>query len=474
MTLLEMLRSYAPTMLPMHMPGGKRRFPSALPYAWDVTEVDGLDDLHEPHGILAEMQRRAAALWGAEASFVLVNGSTGGLLSAVRATGEGPLLLARNCHRSVYHAAELCRREVAYVLPEPICGGALAGEVRPEAVEAALKRNPGVTAAVVTSPTYEGVVSDLAGIAAVCHKRGVTLIADAAHGAHFGFHPVFPESAVTCGADIVVQSLHKTLPALTQTAVLHCRQPFAEAIRRENAVFESSSPSYLLLASADECFAFLGSGRGKAQMAAYAEALLSVRARLERELSHFRLLGGAHPCRYDAGKLVILTAGTDCGGVELAARLREEFRIETEMAMPGFLIAMTSVCDGEAELTRFADAVLTLDGRAAPAAPAEATMPYVLPPQIVMPPAEAVSLRGRGQGAFLPLEQAIGKVSLEYVWAYPPGIPLLVPGERVSAELLRAVERLRFAGISVRSTHGRLSCSEMVKNPLGELLILLY
>lgn len=434
MTLLKKLQAYTDTMLPMHMPGGKRRFDSALPYHLDVTEVDGLDDLHDAHGILAEMQNRASALWGAERSFVSVGGSTAGLLAAVRATGDGDILLARNCHKSVYNAACLCRRHTNYVLP-------VGGEILPRDVKNALQSHPSVTAVAVTSPTYEGIISDIKAIADICHAHGVTLIVDEAHGAHLGF--AFGTSAVTLGADIVVQSLHKTLPALTQTAVLHCKKDYADAVARELAVFESSSPSYILMASADECFAFLASETGKAAMKAYKTNLLAVRQKLQENLVHFHLL---QTDRYDIGKLVILTNGTDCTGVRLAERLRHDYRIETEMALPDSLTAMTSVCDGAEELNRFADAVLAID-KTVQNAGTPPTPAFLLPEQVY----DAHELHGK-TGETVPFADARGRVSLDYVWAYPPGIPLLVPGERVSDAFLQTVDALQNAGITPHST----------------------
>ena len=429
MTLLEKLQAYSDSMLPMHMPGGKRRFASDLPYHLDVTEVEGLDDLHDAQGILADMQSRASALWGAERSFVSVGGSTAGLLAAVRAVGDGDLLLARNCHKSVYNAACLCKKSAYYVLPTD-------GEIRPQDIEQALQTHPAITAAVITSPTYEGVISDVGGIASICREHGVTLIVDEAHGAHLGF--AFGTSAVTLGADIVVQSLHKTLPALTQTALLHCKNAYADALARELAVFQSSSPSYILMASADECFAFLASDAGKTAMRDYHANLLAVRQKLQDNLVHFHLL---QTSKYDIGKLVILTDGTDCTGVRLAEILREKYRIETEMALPDSLTAMTSVCDGTEELNRFADAVLAIDRtvRHADTPP----MPAVSLPEKVY---DAHEVYGK-HGSSVLFEQARGRVSLDYVWAYPPGIPLLVPGERVSDTFLQTVDTLQKAGI---------------------------
>jgi arginine/lysine/ornithine decarboxylase len=442
MTLLEHLKTYTGTMLPMHMPGGKRRFASDLPYAWDVTEVEGTDDLHDPCGILAEVQRRAAALWGAQRSFLLVNGSTGGILSAVRATGEGELLMGRNCHKSVYNAAALCRRNTHYILP-------VEEEILPADLASALDAHPAVTTVVITSPTYHGVISDIAALADICHSRGVTLLVDEAHGAHLGFS--FGESSVKLGADIVIQSLHKTLPALTQTAVLHCKERFASAIARENAVFETSSPSYILMASADECFAFLSSTSGKQAMEAYKENLLTVREKLRKSLQNFRLMESP---RYDMGKLVILTHGTSCTGRELADRLRTDYRIETEMSLPHSLTAMTSPCDTEKELNAFADAVLEIDKTVHTAQ--TPVLPAASPPKQVYP---AYAVYGK-EGSCLPIEEAVGKISLSYLWAYPPGIPLLVPGEQVEEPLLHTVKQYENAGIPLHGMEKGLQCME--------------
>ena len=454
--LLPLLERYAPTMLPMHMPGGKRRFSSALPYGLDVTEVEGLDDLHNPHGVLLALEERAASLWGAEKSFLLVNGSTVGLLAAVRATGSGRMLLARNCHRAVYNAAELCRREASYVLPEPT------GEITSQSVERALAKQPDITTVVVTSPTYEGVISDIAGISAVCHKYGAMLIVDEAHGAHLAFFPGAEHlSALRNGADIVVQSLHKTLPALTQTAILHCREPFTDALRRDLGVFETSSPSYILLASADECIAFLEE-RGKEEMSRYASTLQTARALLKKELQHLRLFGTLNTAFYDPGKLLLLTDRTNISGAQLAKRLREEFAIETEFSLPDRLLAMTSVCDNEETLSCFADAVIAIDRTLQEREVPTTAFAFSLPEQAFPSFAARAIIENR---TFLPPEQAVGEVALEFVWAYPPGIPLLCPGERVEKELPALLSDLVSSGVSLRSSTGRFPLVEVLASP---------
>ena len=367
-TQLEDYAAAAP--YPLHMPGHKRRVDPApgLPAAWDVTEVPGVDDLHEAQGILADAMNRAAALWGAQRSWFLVNGSTGGILAAIRAaalTRPGrPIVCARNCHKSVYHAIELNALAVEWMTPPVDPAFGVYGSVTPAQAAAALDRCPGAAALVLTSPTYEGVLSDVAAIAALCHDRDVPLIVDEAHGAHylplaqpFGWQG----GAVAAGADLVIQSPHKTLPSLTQTALLHQnggRIP-AAAVERQLDVFETSSPSYPLLASLDGCAGLLAA-HGTQWFAAWRERLdrfdrAVAPLRRLRVLCHGTDAAKSHPgiFRHDGGKLLVSGAGAGWTGAALADRLRRD-GFETEMACGANVLAMTSPCDAEDALDQLA------------------------------------------------------------------------------------------------------------------------
>ena len=449
MSLLSELQKFSDTTLPMHMPGGKRRFSSALPYQWDVTDMAATDDLYHPSGMLKDLQDRIAELWKAECSFALVNGSTGGILAAVRATGDGDLLAARNAHRSFYHAAELCRRNLFFVCPAPADG--LCGSVTPEQIRSGLEEHPSVTTVFLTSPTYEGVVSDIRSIARICREKQVTLIVDEAHGAHFGFSPLFPESAVTCGADIVVQSLHKTLPALTQTAVLHCRKPFADAVSRELAVFQTSSPSFLLLASADECVRFI---REEDPFPAYERRLTDLRGALGG-LKAIRLLTGESFFGYDPGKIVLFPRPPFTGPY-CADFLRADGRIELEMTAPGFFLAMTSVCDTDELYGRFCRSVARLDERIS-LEPDVRSSP--LPVSCPLPEKVFEPFAARGKKANIcSLSQSAGRVSADTVWSYPPGIPLLLPGERIPEDFPSLVRSHLQSGVPLyASSRGLLA-----------------
>lgn len=447
--------------LPMHMPGHKRNadmLPGRLPYGLDITEISGFDDLHRANGLLLRCQERAAVLWGSRRCFFLINGSTCGILAAVRAATKpgDTVLAARNCHRSVYHALELCGLRPVYLFPETDPEAGIVGSLAPEQVRNALAEHPETALVVLTSPTYEGVVSDIAGISEAAHAFGVPVLVDEAHGAHLDFSPDFPGGAVKNGADMVIMSLHKTLPALTQTALAHVSGGLVDEKRlgRELSVFETSSPSYVLMSSIDFCVGLLES-RGPVLFAEYAEALDGFYRRAG-SLKHLKALcpeTGAYPAFFcfDRGKLVILTRGAGIGGPELAVILRERFDIEVEMACPGYIVAMTSICDTKETLGRFADALVEIDAAAIKSGrpPASVRAPEIRP-EIRLPACEAVFLDGEDMAFFA----AEGRTALEYLWAYPPGIPLVVPGEAVTSGVLRTLGCLAGAGVTVVSSSG--------------------
>lgn len=455
-------------LYPLHMPGHKRNpeFGGGLPVGEDITEVEGFDNLHEMTGVLGTLAGRFARLFHADRAFPLVNGSTCGILAAVRAlTKYGDrVLVARNCHRSVYHAVELCGLRAEYLLPELSDGIFL--DILPGKVSAALDAFPDTRLVILTSPTYEGVVSDIRAIASAVHAHGATLLVDAAHGAHLGFSPDFPESPYVLGADAVVLSLHKTLPSLTQTALLLSKEQFAADIMRELAVFETSSPSYLLLASMENCAELLETD-GERLFSAYSRRLSGFRTDAAAWQT-LRLYRGDGCYAYDPGKLVILTGPRMLPGPALAGRLRRDYRIETEMAYPGYLICMTSIADTDEGFARLTRALGEIDrdltGRCDGSAAESRTIticdstdqgissfPHFLLKKR-MTSAEAHDREKRLE----PLATSPGKTLGEYVFAYPPGIPLGVPGEVIDGRLLSAIRAFADGGISVKSNSGSL------------------
>ena len=276
-SLYESLKAYGDSdFYPFHMPGHKRNAQSGPLSEWykcDITEIDGFDNLHQPEGILLDAQNRAAKLFGSEETYFLVNGSTAGILSAISAVAAKgrKLVMARNCHKAVYHAAFLNRLEPEYVYPSVIDEYGLADGITTEQIRKCLKElaakesveheqlNDIVAGIVLTSPTYDGILSDVEGIVKLAHEYKIPVIVDQAHGAHFGFHDAFPVSSVAQGADFVIHSVHKTLPAPTQTAILHCNGNLADRalLKRYLQIYQTSSPSYLLMAGIDACMKIL-------------------------------------------------------------------------------------------------------------------------------------------------------------------------------------------------------------------------
>ena len=440
--------------LPMHMPGHKRRggfdYLDALSPSLDVTEIDCFDDLNHPRGILRESEEAASALWGCRETVYSVNGSTSCVLAAVRAICPpgSRIVMARNCHRSVYHAAELCSLDSVYVMPERVPGTPLPGSVSPEAVERALNDTPDASAVVMTSPTYEGVISDADAIAEIAHRAGVPLIVDEAHGAHLGLFDAFPGGAVSAGADIVIHSLHKTLASLTQTAALHICGDLVDPkeIRRQSAIFQTSSPSYLLTASIDGCVKRLA-GTGGRDLIEWRDALRIFREKISG-LGNLRepVKAGEGVFMTDPSKIFITAADRGVTGTELDRRLREEFGIELEMSTAFGALAMTGQGDTPESLGRFAAALTELDKTIRPGSPLpDISLPGGAPERKFLP-ADAVRMKKET----VPLRDAAGRVAAGYVYSYPPGVPILVPGEVVAREVAEALASLSRAGIRLR------------------------
>lgn len=445
-SLFKRLTEYNRTRIPMHMPGHKRNtalLGRKLPYGIDITEVDGFDNLHELEGVLKETAVRFAELYGAIDAFPLVGGSTCGILAAMHAltSSGGHVLISRGSHKSVYHGVELLSLSPHYLVPE-IDGLSVFQEISPAQVEKAFLETPDISLVIIPSPTYEGVVSNISEIAEICHRNKACLLVDAAHGAHFGFSGAFPKNAANQGADVVVMSLHKTLPSLTQTALLTVCTDRVNARKIQNSlsVFESSSPSYVLLASIDECAHFMKE-KGKEKL-----------EKLSANLFHFyektKDLKALSVLHYDDfSKIIISTKNASVSGFTLAEKLRTEFSIETEMASEHFVLAMATICDKKKHFHKLLSALFAIDKTLTLGESKKNYKPLPLPKMISIP-----SDTKRKQGEFVSLNDAIGRECLEYIWHFPPGIPLICPGEEVSEELIDSIQKT-----SPKSSSGKLS-----------------
>lgn len=428
-------------ILPMHMPGHKRnvhKFPwiKEIDLSLDITEIQGFDDLNSPGELFGSINSRLAALRRAKKSVALVNGSTGGILAAFKLClpAEGKALIARNSHKCVYAAAESSGAELSFVIPEYIRELNAFGEVKAEKIDAALSRDKSIGLVCITSPTYEGVVSDISAISKVCRKHGVPLLTDAAHGAHFGFGE-FPKGAIELGADIAVESLHKTLPSPTQTAVLSFGEgmPGAEKAQRCVSLFQSSSPSYILTAGIDACVSFLEAD-GAAEAEKWRKMVLKLREELKK-LKNFRLFE-AENC--DVSKIVL-----ECGNGYDAAELFRKEGVELEMASSDYVLAMTGMGDTDETLRLFLRAAEKVDGLIS--GPAYKEKAFALPDR-PLSFCDAI----RAEAEIVPLDRAAGRISAEYLWKYPPGCPIVIPGEIIDEGVIKSSDKFR-------SSYGRLS-----------------
>lgn len=432
---------------PMHMPGHKRSglFTMANPYAFDVTEIEGTDNLHQPEGeILWEMEQMKKK-YGTKDSYLLVNGSTCGILAAISACCRAgdTIVVARNCHRSVYHAVELLSLKPVYVYPEIDCKTGICLGISSEEVKRILK-NVKPACVVLTSPTYEGVVSNVRAIAEVVHEANSLLVVDEAHGAHFAWSDRFPETAMEQGADLVIESLHKTLPALTQTAVLHraSDRVLAERVEHYLEIFETSSPSYVLMGSISQCMQWM-----RAYADTWFESYFTNLNWFCEQAKKWQELHLWENPRKELSKLVILT-GEKCSGTEAAEWLREEFQIEVEMAAAGYILAMTSLVDSRDGFVRLMDALTKIDERLQKRAVSnEENKIYdkalTIIPEAKMLPVQAVNAPKKTMS----VNEAEGLISAEYGMVYPPGIPFLVPGEKITKKVLDKIKNAQKAGL---------------------------
>lgn len=444
---------------PFHMPGHKQTaFPFPNPYSIDITEIDGFDNLHHAGDILKETQERAAALYGAKRSYYLVNGSTCGVLAVVCAATRkrDKVLVARNCHKAVYHALFLNELQTEYLYPV-LTNNDIQGQITVEQVEEALYHNPDITAVIITSPTYEGIVSDVAGIAETAHAHGVPLIVDEAHGAHIGFGAGFPENAVKLGADAVIMSLHKTLPSFTQTALLHINSNriAQEQVESYLDIFETSSPSYLLMAGMDACIRLLQE-EGKVLFTRYRELL----DQFYRDISDLELLhvmsekdlGKEEAYDWDDSKIVIFTGKADMTGEKLGRILLDRYQLQMEMLSGTYVLGMTSIMDRQEGFTRLSKALHEIDRECMDnQRKRNAGNSKIFIERMYQKNRREMQIYQARELSYkeVKLEEAVGKMSADFIFLYPPGIPMIVPGEIISRQFIENVKECIEMGLKI-------------------------
>ncbi|HET8979529.1 MAG TPA: aminotransferase class I/II-fold pyridoxal phosphate-dependent enzyme [Solirubrobacteraceae bacterium] len=414
-------------------------------------DIEGIDTGPTPTPY-QRAEELAADAYGAGRTWFLSNGATQGnhALCLALAKPDRHVLVQRNSHASIVDGLVLSGGMASFVAPEYDMELGMAHGVTPEALEEALERSPDISAAFIVSPTYYGMAADVAGCAEVAHARGVALIVDCAWGSHFGFHPSLPESPLRQGADAVLASTHKIVGSMTQSAMLHVAADGlvdADEVARCVRLVRSTSPNSLLLASLDSA---------RRQLHAHGEALLgrtlaaSVRAREQIEqipgcaVVGEQMVGRPGIAGWDPLRIVIDVRGTGSTGYELAAELRAGCDIFIELATHATLVLVLGLGQPVEPLERFAhdfSEVVRALSRPGESAPTVAP-PSALEHQTVVPIREAFF----GQAETVAVDEAIGRISCESIAGYPPGVPTLLPGERVTTEVVSYLRQLTSAG----------------------------
>ncbi|MBC6432534.1 aminotransferase class I/II-fold pyridoxal phosphate-dependent enzyme [Nostoc sp. HG1] len=449
---------------PFYTPGHKQGVGISQPLAdllgtkifrADLTELADLDNLFAPQGVIQEAQQLAAAAFGASQTWFLVNGSTCGIEAAILATcGTGDkIILPRNVHSSAIAGLILSGAIPIFLNPEydPVLD--IAHSITPNAVESALQQHPDAKAVLTVYPTYYGVCGNLSAIANITHQYNIPLLVDEAHGAHFAFHPELPTPALAAGADLTVQSIHKVLGAMTQASMLHVQGNRIDCDRISKALqlVQSTSPSYLLLASLDAA---------RQQMALHGKMLMSRTLQLADEartrigqipglsvLEMPRLGESPGFVALDKTRLTVTVSGLGLTGFEADEILDEKFAVTAEFASLQHLTFIISLGNTPADIEQLVQGFTTLakEYRRTHLTVTNPNLQNLLSTQdhaLHFSPREAFF----AVSEILPLTQTNKRICAEIVCPYPPGIPVLMPGEVITQSVLEYLQQIQAMG----------------------------
>lgn len=483
MPLVQRLHEYVQAKpVRLHVPGHKgyltkptepavTYFQSLLPI--DVTELAGLDDLHAPESVIAKAQSLAAQCFAAEHTYFLINGTTVGNLAMVLGTLEPGdyVFVQRNSHKSIFNALALVKARAVFLEPElcPTFGVPIGLTV--EEVRKGLEQYPQAKAIILTYPNYYGMAMPLRDIITLAHQHNLVVLVDEAHGAHFGQYPSLPPSAMHLGADVSVQSTHKMLGSLTQTSMLHIQgsRVDREEIEYYLRCLQSSSPSYPLMASLDLARAMLES-----MDRTIWERSLAAYTYLREEIGRLAAytISGAGPVEgspwgvsQDPFKLIIQSKG-DVSGYQLQEELAA-LGIYTELADPLNVLCTLPLVHNQEWNTLLLQALSKLVTKSKVKSAEQKLEKRKYPPQqqLSCVPMEIIKQKDM---ELLPLEQAIGRQAAEMIIPYPPGIPVLFPGEIISQEIVTYIQQLHQLGATIQGK-GKVPISQiLVKKKYGK------
>ena len=458
--IFEALRAFSKErVVPFDVPGHKHgkgnpeltEFLGQATMDADVNSMKPLDNLCHPVSVIHDAEVLAAQAFGAAHAFFMVSGTTGSVQAMILSVCKrgDKIIMPRNVHRSAINALVLCGAVPVYVNPgvDPQLGIALGMSLAD--VERAIEANPDAKAVLVNNPTYYGVCSDLRSIVKLAHAHGMRVLADEAHGTHFSFSDALPVSAMAAGADMAAVSMHKSGGSLTQSSMLLIGPAMSEGyVRAVINLTQTTSASYLLLASLDISRRNLAL-RGQETMtrvAALAEyARAEINAIGDSDAFSKERINGTSFFDFDITKLSVHTLGLGLAGIEVYDLLRDEYGIQIEFGDIGNILAYVSVGDREREIERLVSAMADLRRRFKRTGTAGMLTQEYIPPQVVLSPQDAFY----GRKVRLPLEQCEGRVCGEFVMCYPPGIPILAPGERITRDVLDYITYAKAKGCNL-------------------------
>ena len=451
--------------IPFHVPGHKKgvgadaefkKFMGDNPFKIDVTVFKLVDSLHHPTGPILEAQALAADAYGADATFFSIHGTSGAIQAMIMSVinAGDTIIVPRNVHKSVTAGIILSGAVPVYMQPELDKNLGIANGVLPETVEEALRQNPHAKAVLIINPTYYGVSTDLKRIAEIVHSYDIPLIVDEAHGPHLNFNDKLPMSAMEAGADLCAQSTHKIIGALTQGSLLHVRTKYVDVARVQQIMnlLQTTSPSYILMASLDTA---------RRQIALEGEELLDyaiglaeyVRAEVNQIPGFYcygkELLGKPGVFAIDPTKICITCRDLGITGFDLDMILSTKYHIQMELSDLYNVLAVGSFGDTQENMDKLLDALREISTEYMSKSTRKADFIDIPPiPKQVLIPREAFN----GQKISVPLVDSIGEVSGEFLMAYPPGIPVLCPGEVITEEIVNYVQDLKNTGLYVQGT----------------------
>lgn len=457
--IYEMLEKFRQMrVVPFDVPGHKRgRGNPELTYFLgqkcvevDVNSMKPLDNLCHPVSIIKEAEELAADAFGAAHAFLMVGGTTSSVQSMILSVCKpgDEIILPRNVHRSVINALVLCGAIPVYVNPDVDKKLGISLGMQREQVQKAIKEHPGAVAVLVNNPTYYGICSDLKAIIQMAHDAGMYCLADEAHGTHFYFGENLPPSAMDLGADMAAVSMHKSGGSLTQSSLLLTGPRINPGhVRQIINLVQTTSGSYLLMSSLDISRRNLAL-RGKEMFIRVAEMAEYAREEINDIGGYYafgkEMINGNSIFDFDITKLSIHTLDIGLAGIEVYDFLRDEYDIQIEFGDIGNILAYFSIGDRLQEVERLVSALAEIRRRHQTDGSGLLTQEYI-DPIVVTSPQEAFYAEKIG----LPLRETKGRVCSEFVMCYPPGIPILAPGEKVTEEIINYIEYAKAKGFSM-------------------------